>query len=290
MSGRRASVAAASMHRILRILVLVFICRRTSLRHKAASLQALPSLAMGLLLRLWDVRRVVWIRLGWWWNGLPDGAHASARPSLWGCFLEFRSLLTILWRRITRKPDTAYEAVHSILRRIALKTVHDRADLPPTRLELAQLDASELERVRQGVAPSALQGLPLNEMCGYDMFRGHTLLTLASELGELDCVRALLALGASPAPRPSEELPWAPHAQPHARSQARLLPCERGAATVALCAGHEALMHELTLTLTLNPHAQPSPSTLTLTLTLNLHPRTHPHPHPLPKPSPSLSP
>ena len=265
MSGRRASAAAATMHRILRILVLVFTCRRTSLRHKAASLRALLSLAMLLLLRLWDVRRVVWIRLGWWWNGLPDGTHASARPSLWGCFLEFRILLRNLWRRITTKPDTAtnYERVHSILRRIALKTVYDRADLPPTHLELAQLDASELERVRQGVAPSALQGLPLNEMCGHDVFRGHTLLTLASELGELDCVRALLALGASPAPRPSEELPWAPHAQPHAqphaRSQARLLPCERGAATVALCAGHEALMHELTLTLTLNRHPQPSP-------------------------------
>ena len=281
MSGRRASAAAATMHRILRILALVFICRRTSLRHKAASLRALPSLAMGLLLRLWDVRRVVWIRLGWWWNGLPDGAHAIARPSLWGCFLEFRMLLRNLWRRITTKPVTAYEAVHSILRDIALKTVYDRADLPPTHLELAQLDASELERVRQGVAPSALQGLPLNEMCGQDVFRGHTLLTLASELGELDCVRALLALGASPAPRPSEELPWAPHAQPHAqphapphaRSQARLLPCERGAATVALCAGHEALMHELTLT---------------LTLTLNPHP--HPHPYPKPSRSPSPSP
>ena len=183
MSGRRASAAAATMHRILRILVLVFTCRRTSLRHKAASLRALPSLAMGLLLRLWDVRRVVWIRLGWWWNGLPDGAHASARPSLWGCFLEFRILLRILWRRITTKPDTAYERVHSILRRIALKTVHDRADLPPTRLELAQLDASELERVRQGVAASALQGLPRNEMCGHDAFRGHTLLTLSQRAG-----------------------------------------------------------------------------------------------------------
>lgn len=208
MSGRSSAALAGCPYRIAMLLWLLL--HRGTLQHKAAVARTLLNVIRQAVRNLRKVS---------WWS--PAKWPGAAR---------------MVWYYRSRCVRAATLYGGDITWWRACGQLSNRNEPPPTHLELALIPAPEFDRTN---------------------LNGHTLLTLACELGSLQCVQSLLALGATPGPVPMsgaaqqhlaqlcETARKAGYAHPASERNPSSDPCALGGATVALTAGHHALVREL---------------------------------------------